>query len=209
MIRNWLLLIACVYSLFNLFLFYFTHDEIKLTDERFLQTNSCPLCYGRDLCHELQQHAIRFDESYLYTYIIQDFFNIKNVYFGIDSDSGHKLVIKKLAHDSELSEFDQAEKDCKLGRKNHEPCITNVILANRSMLSEKLDAYHFKQVADYLGVESTRCISQRLVDMFYEYNKRDYLSISEQNMYILSTLKINIEPIFLKVRDHEPVDCSV
>ena len=194
------MLIACAYSFINLFLLFITLDGMKLNDERFLQTNTCPFCYGRDLCQKLNQNSIRFEDNYLYSYFIQNAMNIKNVYFGIDIHTGQKLVIKKLAHLSELSQFDKTEKDCELGIKAEGPCLTGVVRANKEILSQRLDADNFKQITDQLGIDSTRCVSQRLVDMFYEYNQKEYLATLNQNLYILSTLMINIEPLFLKVK---------
>jgi len=162
-----------------------------LNTERFLNTKSCPLCYGLDICSELttrQKHHIALDDNFYYTHFLQDVFNIKNVYYAIDNYNSQRLVVKKLAHNSELVQFDK------------EAPLTRLLEANRTLISQKLGLEQFKQVAEFLEIENLKCASQRLLDMIYKSwpleFEGDYLS---QNLLLFTVLKINFEPIVLKL----------
>ena len=70
------------------------------------ETNKCPVCFGHTSCfmlHSNNMHVVKLtglSKVSLFNYI-----NVKNVFFG--KYKGDEIVLKKLAHDSELAEFDR------------------------------------------------------------------------------------------------------
>nr|XP_026497691.1 deleted in autism protein 1 homolog [Vanessa tameamea] len=68
---------------------------MQLTD-----LNRCPACYGVTVCPELYSNQITLEYSHW-----SNMFNAKNIFYGY-TKSSRRVVLKKLAHDWELSEFD-------------------------------------------------------------------------------------------------------
>ena len=208
LLRRILILIGFVNISLYLFIIYLQIDEIKLNDEiSFLNLNKCPFCYGIDICDELidkngfSKYYITFDEAksyfYMNSYILQNIFNIKNIWFGIENFSGKELVFKKLAHNSELLSFDLTESFCLDNKNMPEVCKTSIAYLNASILNEKLNENNLAKISKLLEIQCTECFSQRLIDKIYsETNQHSYLT---QNTMLLTTLKINPEPIVLQV----------
>ncbi|CAH2215388.1 jg22769 [Pararge aegeria aegeria] len=67
---------------------------MRLTD-----LHRCPACYGVTVCPELYSNQITLDSSHW------NMFNAKNIYYGY-TKSNRRVVLKKLAHNWELKEFD-------------------------------------------------------------------------------------------------------
>lgn len=201
--------------IFNLFLIYLQFDELNLSDEKFLDLKRCPFCFGYSLCNDLQfkstfytKFDIELADEYNFskTYFLQYLFNIKNVFFAIERFSGKKLVIKKLAHYSELNRFDTDEIECADKTLGHKPCIKNLINKNRSLMEKKLDFKTLKNVSIFLDIEIGQCFTERIVDLIYksylEYNNNDRLNTKSyyvDNIILLTILKINPEPLILQV----------
>jgi len=116
-------------------------------------------------------------------------FNIKNVYFGVDNYNGQRLVVKKLAHNSELLQFDK------------QSSLANLIKYNMSLISQKLGVYDFKKVLQYLDIENLKCVSQRLIDLIFNKYSSSELdqNFLDQNIHLFTVLQINSEPIVLKL----------
>ncbi|XP_041975733.1 divergent protein kinase domain 2A [Aricia agestis] len=90
------LAVAFVISFYaSLLLFGKGPQVMRLTD-----LSQCPACYGVSVCPELYSSQIALDTSH-WTSV----FNVKNVYYGY-TKSNRRIVLKKLASDSELKEFD-------------------------------------------------------------------------------------------------------
>jgi len=207
-LRKSLILIGIVYIILNLFIIYFQIDEIKLNDEiNFLNLNKCPYCYGMDICDEIignngfSKYYITFNEPknwfFFNSYFLQEIFNIKNIWFGIENFSGKELIFKKLAHNSELNSFDLIESICSENKNNAEVCKASIAKLNISKLTEKLNENSLAQISKLLDVQCTECFPQRLIDKLYsDTSRHSYLT---QNIMLLTTLKINPEPIVLQV----------
>jgi hypothetical protein len=209
----------------NILLIYINLDEISLNDERLLNVARCPLCFGTSMCDSIHfaerhssDHRIELIESstLFQTYFAKWLFNLKNVYYAVDRRDNRKLVLKKLAHDAELEEFDEHEKLC-LGVGEEESisraiqmqseCVSGLIESNRHILNYRLNADSLNRLASAMGLEV--CFSNRLVDLYYEngvdssktvYNSAKKPSYFHDNIYLLTMLKINMEPIVLQVR---------
>ncbi|XP_075985644.1 divergent protein kinase domain 2A-like [Anticarsia gemmatalis] len=72
-----------------------TPRVMSLTD-----LNRCPACYGISICPELYSSQIILDWQTL-----PSMFNAKNIFSGV-TKSDRRVVLKKLAHNWELNEFD-------------------------------------------------------------------------------------------------------
>lgn len=199
--------LACLIT--NLFYIYLIFDQISLKDEKFLSLNKCPFCYGISLCNELQldkfnklnhdkykKYDFNFndEDSLSNTYFLQWLLNIKNVFYIKDNYSNKKLVMKKLAHSSELAEFDSNEIICS------NKCLNKLVSANKKIFKYKFSFESFKKFTEYFEIESTLCFSERFLNILYEdYNEIDGKNYFYPNIYLLTTLILNPEPIFLQV----------
>ena len=74
--------------------------KINLRSHEVLEIEKCPACFGEDLCPEFFHGTIQLKDFALW----QSLFNEKNIYFG--QYKGKDVVLKKLAHDKELLNFD-------------------------------------------------------------------------------------------------------
>ncbi|XP_076046562.1 divergent protein kinase domain 2A isoform X2 [Oratosquilla oratoria] len=103
--RSWIIFLSCIGVGF---LCFGWKQEL---DKEFLELDTCPACYGQTLCHDFPLLGKHRNKA---SFIELDFYsglkptklvNVKNVYY---AKWGHNfIVLKKLAHDSELKEFDQ------------------------------------------------------------------------------------------------------
>lgn len=212
MMKKFIILFGSICLVFNLIFLYTIFDQISISDEKFLDLRSCPFCYGFSLCNDLEfkdthnsRYNIIFEDqnSLMNTYFIQNILNIKNVFFAIDSKTHQKLVVKKLAHYSELEEFDFKEIECKIDKNG---CLSKLIETHKEVLDQKLTKDSLKMIVDYLNIDFAKCFSQRLIDIMYQaYYKTNSESIKNKkkfyvdNLVLITTLKINIEPIILQV----------
>jgi hypothetical protein len=169
---------------------------IKFSHEHFNEYNKCPYCYGEDLCYEFQEHKNhqynkfdfifeRNDLTNLYSTSI--LFNIKNVYFVYDSISKKRLVFKKLAHNSELKNFDSDENGLKFW-----------LSSNSTILQKRLSYENFNDVSRKFQIDIASCMSKSLINKIYSFgNSID--NYTNENIMLLTTMTINPEPIVLKV----------
>ncbi|RNA17123.1 deleted in autism 1 [Brachionus plicatilis] len=186
------------------------YDHVEVEDGRILELHKCPFCYGHSLCNDLlykgtklNRYNIGFEDSLLNTYFLQNILNIKNVFFALDSYSGQKMVIKKLAHSSELDEFDQNEKMCV---KNENSCLNKAIKLYGEIIKRKFNQKSFQTLSNFLGIDFGRCFSSRLIDLMYKgyfltYSKsmENLEDFYDHNLALLTILKINPEPIVLQI----------
>ncbi|XP_065575296.1 divergent protein kinase domain 2A-like [Artemia franciscana] len=77
---------------------------VDLKDKDLLDLQKCPSCYGVNMCPAIITGEIRLVDWSQYT--IGRFMNARNVYFGDFRNS--PVVMKKLGHDWELEELDNA-----------------------------------------------------------------------------------------------------
>lgn len=192
MIFKRLIFLTILFCIFNLILIFLKFDEINFVEEKFLQLQTCPFCYGTSFCNQLYQKIIKLENqnSLSGTFFFQSLLNIKNVFFVVDSFTDQKYVFKKLAHSNELDQFDLNEKQ-------------RIESIPKSILAKKLDADLFKQISNYLQIEIGTCLSQRLLDLMYlsfiKFNNLSEKKLELINLMLLTTLKINPEPLILQV----------
>lgn len=195
---------ALICVLINIFLVYLKFDQINISDEKFINLNQCPFCFGTSLCNDFlynYKHDFEIVDSdgyfLLNTYFFHSLFNIKNVYFVRDKFTNKIFVFKKLGHDVELDEFDS--------NKNFRSLMNLESRSSQSkILKNKLSLEMIKKYSNELDIEITKCFTDRLINMLYEnyveINKNkspaDYLST---NVNLMTSLKINPEPIVLQV----------
>jgi hypothetical protein len=193
---------AFICVLINIFLVYLKFDQININDEKFINLNECPYCFGTSLCQDFLfniKHDFEIVGSdgffFINTYFFHSLFNIKNVYFVRDKFSNHMFVFKKLGHNIELDKFDSD--------RSFKSFINSQFNSSQSMiLKKKLSLKMLKKYSNVLNIEITKCFTNRLVDMLYDNyieaskNSFDYLTA---NVNLLTSLKINPEPIVLQV----------
>ena len=218
MLRLIVKIAAFLYLLSILILVYLKLDAINLADEAFLNKEKCPFCFGLSLCDELAPSADtyrRYDFSFsdqqqegLNTHFFTWLLNIKNIFFIKDNFSNKNMVLKKLAHESELVDFDAKEISCyDHGEKSkYGQCLAEFFMLNKNTLSkQRITSQLLKEYSVYLEIEVTKCFTDRMLDLFYmntlesQQNGTDYM---DENIMFLSTLKINPEPIILQVLEN-------
>lgn len=181
----------------NTVYFYSEWDRLELDNEKLLEIGKCPFCYGFSLCYYIQVKNSKYDFELVdqgliaSTQTFQNLVNVKNVYFVYDRLSRQRAVLKKLAHRTELDLFNNQDR-LKLDSQS---------LIYAKEFKTRLDADLFKQIMSYQNIETFSCPTRRLVDRLYEYYVEKvgrYFTL--QNLILLTTLKINPEPIILQVR---------
>jgi hypothetical protein len=174
-------------------------DEIDIGHERFLNLKSCPFCFGYSLCGDIQFENSRFDfqldpSGYIpKTYQFQEFINIKNVFYLNDRLSHRKLILKKLAYFSELEEFDERERKC-----------SSTCIKKFAPTSNRIDGEFLRNASQSQQIDVLSCFSDRLARLLVtSYTEHDFSNDKRNNsipmLTLLSTLKINPEPVILQV----------
>lgn len=177
-------------------------NPFNLASEQFLETHKCPICYGDDWCSILMAHANEWHIDYEWnvlatTRMWQSLINIKNVFvLAHNLDSNRKMVLKKLAHNDELSQFDLNEQTC-----HNSKCLTNLLLNRNIILNKKLTYKELKSINNDLNIELLSCFSDRLVDILYGTSPK-IESFMDFNLNMLTKLKINPEPLILQVYNY-------
>ncbi|XP_034825951.1 divergent protein kinase domain 2A-like [Maniola hyperantus] len=160
---------------------------MRLTD-----LNRCPACYGVTVCPELYSNQITLDSNHW------NMFNAKNIYYGY-TKSNRRVVLKKLAHDWELKEFD--DKLCDTWHLKHSCKV--IQLLNMTNIDEKL----LNIVEFNLSWPDTKP-RKGLVMCPYAYSVYDLIqsllnnkreSYKSEIINIWTMLSINPEPIILQV----------
>lgn len=165
-------------------------------DGKFMELPSCPACYGQSLCSVMLQHqnstVPRIELSGVTSLKIMKFLNYKNVYFGCsDKDT---VVLKKLAHDSELREFDR--KICDINKMincNVSEAIDYLVMKNNHDVAQIVDRHPSLFTSD--GI---MCNHSRILQHLY----RKYIKIDPgpyQQQHFLTLLAINFEPLLINV----------
>ena len=162
----------------------------RLRDAIYLQHLSCPACYGRKMCNDFHSGAIQFVGISRLPSL--HFLNVKNVHHALWKDK--RIVLKQLAHDSELREADQ--KICRLTGHSGGDCnVGDALFRHEFNAGAVLHPATVRGLSDLVTCPSPRLL-QRIDERFNE--RENYLLHSEQLM-IYTTLMINPEPIVLQV----------
>ena len=175
--------------------FFLMTTRNHLEDPTYLGVDKCPACYGTSLCEQFSEGNFEF-ESYSRLRFL-DFVNIKNVYYGLYLNK-HHVILKKLAHNTELALFD---KDLCMEATQHEDCeVARDIFKTKFSEVLRTEVFSGDQVGGLSDL--VRCPSQRLLQKiwngFLERQSRGYMA-RDNKMMLMSTLAINPEPVMLTV----------
>ncbi|XP_013179538.1 PREDICTED: deleted in autism protein 1 homolog [Papilio xuthus] len=154
----------------------------------------CPACYGVSICPELYSNQISLQTDGHWSLV----FNAKNIYYG-STKSNRKVILKKLAHDWELKEFDSnlckkwnMEENCKpmqlVNATNIDDKIINIVEYNFTWP----DAEPRKGLVLCPYAYSILDLIKPLIDNRKLNNKSEMLNI-------WTMLSINPEPIILQI----------
>ncbi|XP_053635768.1 divergent protein kinase domain 2A isoform X1 [Cherax quadricarinatus] len=165
-------------------------------DEQFFELHTCPACYGQTLCSQLlrdeySSHS-KIELTGFTSWKIINFFNVKNVYYGQSGENS--IVLKKLAHNSELKEFDQNL--CKASKET-ENCdvsqaIKNILIKTNHNFSQIISRY--PQLFEIS--EGVRCNHNRSIQNLYD----NYIKIDAgpyHHHHFITMLAVNMEPLIL------------
>ncbi|XP_017883319.1 deleted in autism protein 1 homolog [Ceratina calcarata] len=178
----------------------FQPDVNQLTE-----LEKCPACFGKSACEHIREVDITpFDFHSTFAY----FFGVKNVFFGFLNTK--KVVLKKLAQNFELNEFDR--KLCENDTFLH-ICTANKIAKNdrinfHQLLKDEISLQDFK--TDNRISRLTLCPTVErltyLLDRIYHNNRNVDRNTLEINIWTLAVL--NPEPLLLQIlpaEDNWPV----
>ena len=190
-VKFFLVLSATLYLLSMAVSIFLQIDKIELSEERFNRESKCPLCYGKSLCNKLKSFKLESTVLSDDTYLFHSLFNVKNVYFAT-FNYFQRVVVKKLAHNDELNEFDKFEKTC--AKTDSQKCISKILHSKYKFLSPHTFS------PQMMNIEFATCFSDRLVDwMSKNYKENESTDRKLTDMSLLTTLMINPEPILLQV----------
>lgn len=68
------------------------------------EIKTCPYCYGKNMCNEIAKNKITLQYGRVSDFIF-NIFSVKNVYFATYNNK--PVILKKLAHNSEIQKFDK------------------------------------------------------------------------------------------------------
>lgn len=169
-----------------------------------LEEYKCPACYETDLCPEFYSGEITITSDNL-TEKFANLFSIKNTMFADwyqeINEKTKKVVIKKLAHSSQLSDFD--EQICKYMDVDLNKCdVSKLDFSDSDYLMDLEDVLvlkEFGKVDDVKAMEksvmsSILCTGSDM-SMFL-----DNIGANVLNIFVWYTLHINPEPIILQVK---------
>lgn len=178
------------------------HYHVNPADDSFTNVKFCPACFGNTLCPQFFHGDISLlGASRLKSF---QFINRKNVFTG--KLRKERVILKKLAHDWEITEADKhlcsitkLGKSCDVSDAVKHLVKSYITSENRSSLMDVLK--RFKSTTD-----SSRCPTERLLSyMFNKVNtdQRDYTMTKNLHMYKLGemmySLLVNPEAVMLQV----------
>lgn len=159
--------------------FIYKHLQVDLID--YCELEKCPFCYGTDLCELFLNLNINLTEDNLNEFITNRF-SVKNVLYA--RLFKEKIVLKKLAHSSELNEFDRnicTAEYCNFNSINYTEEIINILSRKSKEIS------NFKVCSETAAIAFLQEISSP--------------SFEDNLIHLWTTIKINAEPLLLQVRD--------
>ncbi|XP_046828767.1 divergent protein kinase domain 2A-like [Vespa crabro] len=181
----------------GLFILYVNINiNINLSIERLCELHKCPACYGISECNYIKNINITLDDIFS---LINYLFGVKNVFMGKYFET--KVVLKKLAHTSELKAFD--EMLCE--NKNLQFLCKNDLKINNH--SSQVDFYELvkrKLISSFTQDDNSLlrlCPSDRNIDTLFHNLYAKNKELESNNFYInLWTLvTINPEPLLLQI----------
>ncbi|XP_016914311.2 divergent protein kinase domain 2A [Apis cerana] len=163
---------------------------------RLMELHKCPLCFGTSACNYIHEIDITFHDFYS---VFSYFFGVKNVFFG--SFNKNRVVLKKLAKNFELDEFDRIV--CE--NKN----ISHICTINTKDVDDNININFHKFIEKEVNLNFIKnnfnglklCPTIQHLDNFLKdvyRNKKDIpKKIFDINIWTLIVL--NPEPLFLQI----------
>ncbi|KAH0949620.1 hypothetical protein HN011_006919 [Eciton burchellii] len=159
------------------------------------EVHKCPACYGVSACRDVHRVELLWHDSRA---IFSHLFGVKNVFYG--TYDRRKVVLKKLAHSSELDAFDAVLCE-KLGSRA--PCFDLSI--DRRTADFYLDLIETTIASDFSKDDSSRlrfCPTvRRLGDLLHDVylNDEDVQDITESLINLWTLVSVNPEPLILQI----------
>ncbi|XP_076245859.1 divergent protein kinase domain 2A [Calliopsis andreniformis] len=160
---------------------------------RLTELEKCPVCYGTSACSYIDKVDITpYDFYSAFSY----FLGIKNVFTG--THDGYEVILKKLAHDSELSEFDrtlcETDKFSSICAKDFSK-IDNINF--RELIEQEVTLDFTKDNFSHLRVCPSVERLDNLLQHIYLNNKNVDPEIVDISIWMLTVL--NPEPLLLQI----------
>lgn len=189
-----LLLILCILFYGIIFLAW---GQNRLTQEDFLEMTKCPACYGMTFCFNFFDD--QFTLSGISKYELFDRINVKNVYYADHKYHGHRVVLKKLAHNDEIKRID--DRLCKDAFRD-----PGCDLARRMVVSQTARNIHRNGLLPELLKDTTFmffCVTHKLIDRVMDryqvLGKKEQQLAMDEKLQIYYTALVNPEPLMLQV----------
>lgn len=155
--------------------------------------SKCPFCYGTDLCESFETNEIilRYDSIVDFIY---NLLNVKNVYKA--KYNNVSVILKKLAHDSELAELDRVICASNEGKESCEVSKIDDIINNYNHKT-----YQFLNSASSVNsVKNFQVCSKNTSVVFLKElvsSEKTQLDVIWKNIW--TTVRVNVEPLLLQV----------
>ncbi|KAL6266288.1 hypothetical protein P5V15_003147 [Pogonomyrmex californicus] len=161
------------------------------------ELHKCPACYGISACHDIHKINLLWNDV---NAIISHLFGVKNVFFGIHGQN--KVVLKKLAHFSELRAFDIVL--CKKLYLEY-PC-SNIPIDRYT--ADFYDLIKKTITSDFSEDDMRRlrlCPTiEHLDDLFYNVHLNNkYINPKHYLINLWTLISINPEPLILQILSAE------
>lgn len=162
---------------------------------------SCPACYGLDMCSALSNDDIDYYCSRFAAFSFVSLFGVKNVFFACSQSYGD-IVAKRLGHSSELYLLD--EKACRAVGQSQD-CDFHMLTHASFNAEEKIgDVVRYKEgeiESDGFGMilcPNTKNLKELMSGFMLDENSTSLLnSVILANIWTI--VNINPEPIIMKV----------
>lgn len=171
-------------------------QNLYFSTTQLVELHKCPACYGVSACHNIHKVTILWNDVHT---LLSFLFGIKNVFFGIYN--GNKIVLKKLAHSSELKTLDITF--CNILHLQY-PC-SNISTEVLNKHAADFDEHIKKAItSEFSNDDSSRlrlCPTiQHLNDLFYNIRpKNNHTDPTEHLINLWTLIFINPEPLILQV----------
>lgn len=166
-------------------------------DEEFLELSTCPACYGQGLCRDMLDNVStggrKISLASYSKWKMAKLINVKNVYYA--ERNGVPLIVKKLAHDSELRDFNTnlCEANKQVAGCDITQAVKSLLLKSKSDVAQVVSRYpHVFEMS-----EGVRCNHKRVLYHLFD----NFLKIDDgpYQHHFLTLLAVNMEPLILYV----------
>ncbi|XP_071653169.1 divergent protein kinase domain 2A isoform X1 [Temnothorax longispinosus] len=162
------------------------------------ELHKCPACYGVSACHNIHKIDLLWNDV---NAIISHLFSIKNVFFGTYDQS--KVVLKKLAHSSELKALDVT-----LCNKLHLGYPCSILVPLDRYAPDFYDLIRKTITSDFSQDDTSRlrlCPTLgHLDDLFYNVHLNNkHINPTQYLINLWTLVSINPEPLILQILSAE------